>query len=347
MILSKSLIKLATTSLIPFLCAMAPAQASIQPKFQTSGVSSVGLTEQRSELNISKEAMEKVRDILDAEDKKLMAAFNKNPAIKESLQSQIAKIAKITDSASKKIAIDTFQANNKKSYEMILKQAGVDLSLLTRRLNEVLPGFNLKLNSNLTISATVSTLPPLASDKPEPKTTTTALRDFTNSKELACGLAAGSSASFTASKLELAGIAAVAGGCTNNAWRKVNFDIPDTATAAQLKMKADVYVDGFAVGVAGSSGINADASMNEANVYITVIAPLFWTGYSEEVVTGARVSENIDLNLYRSTSRRAENYRNNISLVNSASVKPIAVIGETHGSAKITNFSVSLVVTTP
>lgn len=347
MLLSEPLSKLATIVLIPLLCVVSPAQASLLPKFQTAGSLSLALTVQQSDLDISKETMEKIRDILATEDKKLLAAFDKNQDLKKSLESQIAQIAKITDSASKKKAIDTFQANNKKSYEMILKEAGVDLSKLASKLNEVLPGFNFKLNSNLTITATTGTLPPLASDNPQPKTTTTTLSDFTNSKELACGLAAGSSATFTNSRLELAGIAAVAGGCKNRAERKVNFDIPDTATTAQLKMKADLYADGFAVGVAGSSAVISAAYMNEASVFISVVAPVFWTGYLEDVVTGARVSENIDLNLFRSASREAADYRNRVFLVNSASVFPAAIIGETHGSAKITNFSASLVVTTP
>lgn len=259
-----------------------------------------------ADLEVTKEQMARTRQLLASVDAMMLPAVKAERAVTDAMQGELKAISAIKDPAEKRKVITAYQAKYAKSYELILKKSGVDLTALARKLNEIFPARQFLVQPNFTLLSRLRQTFADPSPPPAgPKVTTSTIRssDFTNRKELSCGALSGSDVTFTGATITNSTFAAEAGGCRNFGSKTVTITIPSGAISARVDASAELSVESFAVAVLGGSYSFASAvleatddagnRLDEEFVQVSVTALAMWSATAEESLDPARIGKNL------------------------------------------------------
>ncbi len=249
---------------------------------------------------------------------KIEAALKKDLPRYNKMKSEAEEVAKIKDNEGKKKGMDNYANAHRQHYGNKVKEAGVDLKSLLLSLEKKFPDYlftisdgysvlfekktqettssgdhgNSSYGINNDIVFASNTQPALSSATllyhPASTSSTIIPLSFTKSKTIDCVIAAGAAVEFGTSSVKSTSTGVVAGGCIAESDLNNSTVLPSAGvTSIKLKLNFSLEVNGYAVGVFGTS-VSANSSNNRVKIdgqndYIikefiskTAFAPVLW-----------------------------------------------------------------------
>jgi len=276
---------------LPLLCAVAllallPASSTLAQE-KTVAVSVAIPTD------ITATQLAQIRSLLAAFDKKVEAGFVGEGTLRTVMTKELKVIEATKDLKLRQNAILAYQKKHGDSYRRVLKKGGADISALAVALNRILPTYSFTAVNGTHVIAKARSRPLGNLTLPsKPATQTLTLRDsnFRVTKDLGCGLIAGSNVTFSNLRLKNDAWSAVAGGCENTG-DTIHLTAVPAGMTAVTTANVNLYSEANAVSVVGgslSTGLaratlkNSDERISDTNfaqVFIIVSAPVLWAAF--------------------------------------------------------------------
>lgn len=307
---------------------------------------------------------------------KIEAALKKDLPRYNKMKSEAEEVAKIKDNAGKKKAMDNYAKAHKQHYGNMVKNAEVDLNLLLSNLKKKFPDYLFTISDDYSVLIekktkdstspgdyghspygmtndfvfASNTQPVLSQSRssyhPASTTSTIIPLSFTKSKSIDCALAAGASVEFGTSSVRSTATGVVAGGCNASGNLNNATLLPGSGTTSiRLKLNFTLEVNGFAVGVVGTS-VTGSRSSNRVTIdgqtssviYKSIskaaLAPVLWVASFSE---SQSFTYNQDLTAWKGKTLKINGSTNSLAVS--------AVCCATSSSGKINVTSASLTVT--
>ena len=248
---------------------------------------------------------------------KIEAALKKDLPRYNKMKSEAEEVAKIKDNEGKKKGMDNYANAHRQHYGNKVKEAGVDLNTLLLNLEKKFPDYLFTISDDYSVvferksektsssgnlgsssyglnndyvfaSNTQSDLSPATLYHRAFFTSTTTPLSFTKSKSIDCSLIAGAAVEFGTNSVKSSSTGVVGGECSADGDLNNSTLLPSAGvTSIKLKLNFTLEVNGYAVGVLGTSGTNSTSSCSVKidgqnnyiiNEYISkgAIAPILW-----------------------------------------------------------------------
>ena len=293
-----------------------------------------------SSLALSKDQIEKIRDLGVELDSKMKPELARNEKLTKAMQANLVEIVGLKTAAEKRGAVRAYQEKYRKDYQGMLAKAGVDLQQIAARLRNIVPNTAFLVTPNLTIEGRSRILAAFPAAAPSSTTSSRSL-EFVDEKSLSCGAIAGGDVAFTSRSVTNSAHGAVVGGCVNEATKTAALAVPAGATAVRLDASAKLAVSAFVAsiglscGAYGGAGFSATSGShgigNYNGISVSVYALIAWTAYAEDSIDPANMAGNVPL-------------QGNATLVAETATSAIAIVGisAASASAEITNIDAAL-----
>ncbi|MGE0622908.1 MAG: hypothetical protein AB7I04_21190 [Pseudomonadales bacterium] len=304
---------------------------------------SASAAERRDVQGVTDQQISQLERVMQEIDQKILGTIGRQGQLAEEMTTELQKLAAVNDPRIRARAVGDYQARYRKSYADALTKSGVVLPDVARQLGSIFPEYDFKATSGLFVIgrhrlATGSA--PVESPVPVAETHDILPLELEVEQERHCGGLGDGSVSGNGYFFRAYSAGALAGGCLNRGTARAVVSVPRPRQSARLDLRADLYVDGLAVGVGGTAVVTAKARYHincgsivrllEAEVL--VLAPILWVGTAEEALRDQSVSIGIPDGAI------------SCSLLQPVEALVVAVAGLSFGSATVTNISASLTV---
>ncbi len=307
---------------------------------------------------------------------KIEAALKKDLPRYNKMKAEAEEVSKIKDNAGKKKAMDNYANAHKQHYGSMVKNAGVDLNSLLAKLKNKFPDYLFTITDEYSVLVekrtqensapgdngsssygrnndfifASNTQPVLSQSKDyyQPASTTSTIipLTFTKGKSIDCALAAGAGVEFGTSSVKSTATGVIAGGCAANGNLKNSTLLSNSGvTSIKLKLNFTLEVNGYAVGVVGTSGANASSgnrvyidgqssSLLSESISKTALAPALWVASFSQ---SQSFTHNLDLTAWKGKTLKISGYTYSQALS--------AICCATSSSARINVTAASLTIT--
>jgi len=234
---------------------------------------------------VDSSTLQRLTSIQTSYDRRIAAAFDRNPALRDRMKAELEAIAAERDPARKRQLITSYQQTFGSQYQQVLQTGRVDLSAMAREMKAAAPQFDFTLTGRMGITAR-----PLASTATTQSTSRTlaartatagtlgsagsatgerrerlALRQFEFDSRGSCRGTAGNEAIPRNDGLQVASNAAVMAGCDAAASYVYRIVVP-AGEVGELNTRATLVTESFALGVLGFSTGEAVAELFLVNI---------------------------------------------------------------------------------
>jgi hypothetical protein len=248
-----------------------------------------------------KEEVNKISAKIEVVLKTDMSLYNK-------MKSQLEAANAMKDETKRSAALSQYRTAFGPEYGRAIKKAGVDMTALIAELSKKFPDYEFRLNNDYSVEAR----PKRKANNQKPSSIQTnpvvkSITDFLQSREVHCGLVGFAGVDFETIGVKSWATGAVAGGCEANGTLDNKTNLDASAKSIALKLKAKLEINGFAVGVLGTSVCICNTSvvvdivepskqMFEDSQFETVFAPVLWYGSLDD---SKEINPSIDLTEFK------------------------------------------------
>lgn len=223
-------------------------------------------------------------------DRRIAAAFDRNPALRDRMKADLGAIGAERDSARKRQMIASYQQTYGAQYSQVLQAGGVDLSAMAREMKAAAPSMDFTLTNRMGIIArpvaaiaspgsrvqALSTgqssgLRTLGSSTSSPAPSATERRerlrlsDFESARKGTCVNLAGNDANRTSDGLLANSTAVLASGCNMEMQLSRPITVP-AGEVAEISLRGVIESEAFALGILGASEALAGGAISLTKV---------------------------------------------------------------------------------
>ena len=311
--------------------------------------------------------LQRLSTIQSGYDRRIAAAFDRNPALRDRMKAALEAIGAERDPARKRQMIASYQQTYGAQYQQVLQAGGVDLSAMAREMKAAAPSLNFTVSNRMAITArpvaavapagsrvqSLSTgrsgaLSTLGGSPPSPaeRRERLALRDFEVERSGNCLNLGGNEASRTTDGMAASSSAVVFGGCDSRISLVRVFTVPQ-GEIGELSIRGVVESESYALGVLGLARSYASSDMILVNVASNgrhLDVPDFRTAGAASDAFAPLLASNSDFDEEDIGSRTvmlpAGNYR--LVLRGSSSSTAGGIVAGTDSSARVKQFSATI-----
>ncbi len=266
--------------------AAAVALASAQPAAAQGIVLQRNQAVQAPAAQLDASTLQRLGTIQTSYDRRIAAAFDRNPALRDRMKAALEAIGAERDSVRKRQMIASYQQTYGTQYQQVLQAGGVDLSAMAREMKAAAPAMNFSVSNRMAIAArpvaslgtagtrvqALSTssstgLRTLGSPAPSPteRRERLALRDFESDRNGSCGNFSGNEATRNTDGFVAATNSAVLAGCSAGILLAREFTVP-AGEVGELSVRGVIEAEAYALGILGFSQSSASGDIILVNL---------------------------------------------------------------------------------
>lgn len=311
-------------------------------------------------------------------DRRIAAAFDRNPALRDRMKADLEAIGAERDPARKRQMIASYQQTYAAQYNQVLQAGGVDLSAMAREMKAAAPAMDFTLTNRMgiiarpvaaiatpgsrvqtlstgqssglrTLGGSASSPAPSPTERRERRERRERLRliDFESGRKGTCVNLAGNDANRTSDGLLANSAAVLASGCNMEMQLSRPITVP-AGEVAEISLHGAIESEAFALGILGASEALAGGAISLTKVNVQsgneTDLPEFQTVAVSTVAIAALLTsmgafDEEDIRS-RTVTLPAGNYR--LSLSGRSTTWAAGIVAGTSGKSVIKNFSATI-----